>query len=67
ALRLKNRYQNTGSLVLVGDTRLVAGVTINLEGFGSFSGKYLISKAVHSIGTSGYTTSIDVRRVINGY
>jgi phage protein D len=67
ALRLKNRYQNTGSLVLVGDTRLVAGVTINLDGFGSFSGKYLISKAVHSIGASGYTTSIDVRRVINGY
>ncbi|ECJ5870354.1 late control D family protein [Salmonella enterica subsp. salamae] len=67
ALRLKNRYQNTGSLVLPGDTRLIAGVTLNLAGFGKFSGKYLVSKATHTISNGGYTTSADIRRVIEGY
>ncbi|EAA7727030.1 late control D family protein, partial [Salmonella enterica subsp. enterica serovar Oranienburg] len=67
ALRLKNRYQNTGSLVLPGDTRLIAGVTLNLAGFGKFSGKYLVSKATHAISNGGYTTSADIRRVIEGY
>ncbi|EAS5670204.1 late control D family protein, partial [Salmonella enterica] len=67
ALRLKNRYQNTGSLVLPGDTRFIAGVTLNLSGFGKFSGKYLVSKATHAISSGGYTTSIELRRVIEGY
>lgn len=67
ALRLKNRYQTTGSLVLTGDTRLVAGVTLNLKEFGTFSGKYLISKASHVVSSNGYTTSTELRKVIEGY
>lgn len=50
-----------------GDTRLIAGVTLNLAGFGKFSGKYLVSKATHAISNGGYTTSADIRRVIEGY
>ncbi|MBG6243337.1 MAG: late control D family protein [Candidatus Symbiopectobacterium sp. Dall1.0] len=67
ALRRKNRYQTTGSLALTGDTRLIAGVTLNIDGFGFFNGKYLVSKATHVIDISGYTTSIALRRVIEGY
>lgn len=67
ALRLKNRNQVTGSLLLVGDTRMVAGVTINIAGFGKYSGKYIISKATHSENSGGYTVSIEIRKVITGY
>ncbi|EJD6659754.1 late control D family protein [Enterobacter cloacae] len=67
ALRHRNRYQSTGSLTLVGDTRMVAGVTIQISGFGKFSGKYLVSKATHSISQSGYVVGIELRKVLKGY
>lgn len=67
ALRQKNRYQSTGSLTVVGDTRLVAGVTILVSGFGKFSGKYLVSKATHALSTAGYITTVELRRVLKGY
>ena len=67
ALRQKNKHQCTGSLSLVGNTALQAGATINIAGFGKYDGKYIITKSVHSHSTSGYTTGIDIRRVIKGY
>ncbi|OUE50269.1 phage late control D family protein [Citrobacter amalonaticus] len=67
ALRHKNRYQSTGALSLVGDTRMVAGVTISISGVGKFSGKYLVSKATHSISQSGYVVNIELRKVLVGY
>ena len=54
-----NRHEVEGRLELAGDTRLVAGATVDLEGFGAFDGIYYITKAAHSIGT-GYTTSVDL-------
>ena len=65
-LREKNCNEWTGSFTVVGNFNLVAAVTINLLGFGAFDGKYIITRASHSIG-SGYQTSIDVRRCLNGY
>lgn len=67
ALRRKNRYQFTGSLSIVGDTRMCAGVTVLLFGFGGYDGKYIVSQAIHSISSGGYTTAVELRRVINGY
>ena len=65
-LREKNCNEWTGSFTVVGNFNLVAAMTINLLGFGAFDGKYIITRASHSIG-SGYQTSIDVRRCLNGY
>ena len=66
-LRKLNLRSVTGSLSLVGDTSLVAGVVVELKGFGSFDGRFYIESASHSVSTSGYVTSISVRRVNSTY
>ena len=65
-LRLHNKYEKSVTLTLPGDTSLVAGVTFNIEGFGGWSGKYIVKQAVHTI-SGGYTTKIVGRRVLEGY
>ena len=65
-LREKNSDEVTGSLSFLGNPELAAAVNIQLRGFGAFDGKYIITKAQHDIG-DGYTTSIDVRRCLDGY
>ena len=65
-LREKNCKEWTGSFTVPGNLNLVAAVTVKLSGFGQFDGKYIITRASHSVG-SGYQTSIDVRRCLNGY
>lgn len=62
ALYRSNRGEVTGTLELIGDTRLSAGQTIIIEGAGQFSGRYYIEKSSHSI-ASGYITTIDVNNV----
>jgi phage protein D len=66
-LRLKNKYEYTVSFTLPGNPDLVAGVTGRLSGWGAFDGKYIIKQAVHSTGSSGYTTQIKLRHVLEGY
>lgn len=66
-LRKLNLRSVTGGLSLVGDTSLVAGVVVELKGFGSFDGRFYIESASHSVSTSGYVTSIFVRRVNSNY
>ncbi len=67
-LRLKNKYEKHCDFTFPGDPALVVGVTVKLEGWGMFDGKYIISKAVHSLsGSSGYTTKITLRRTLEGY
>ena len=46
---------------------MVAGSVIELTGFGSFDGNFIIERAEHSMGPNGYVTSLDVRRVNNTY
>ena len=46
---------------------MVASVTVELKGWGAFDGKYIITQAVHTVGGSGYTTQIKLRRVLEGY
>ncbi|MEK3996674.1 hypothetical protein MKY29_18330 [Psychrobacillus sp. FSL K6-2365] len=64
-LRKKNKKQVTATLELVGDTRILASSTIELVGFGVFSGKYYVDKASHSL--SGYKTTLEVHKVLGGY
>ena len=55
-----NRGEITGSLTLMGDVRLAAGLTVQLGGFGMFSGKHFINRCTHKVDTSGYTTTLEL-------
>lgn len=63
-LRLKNKFGFSATFSFPGDPTLNAGSTVNLIGWGAWDGKYIISKAVHSVGSSGYTTQITLRAPI---
>jgi len=61
--KLNNRL--TGSGNAVGDPRIRAGAMIRLDGLGvDFSGNYRVTKATHTIDTSGYRTSFEAQREI---
>lgn len=67
-LRLANKFEMTASFAMPGDPSLCAGMTVKLEGFGAWDGKYMIRQASHTVsGKGGYTTSIKLRMVLNGY
>lgn len=55
-----NAEENTATISCMGCPRLVAGVTVNLSGFGKFSGVYFVKKAVHTLGSQEYKTQIDL-------
>ena len=59
-LHKANSREITGNITLKGDTRLLAGVNISLDGFGLFSGKYFITKATHTVNNSGYITTLEL-------
>ncbi|MDR3164981.1 MAG: hypothetical protein LBU13_05335 [Synergistaceae bacterium] len=61
SLRENNKSEVTGSFSCIGDIRLVAGVNVQMQGFGKFDGKYVIDTATHSIGNK-YGVSIQIRR-----
>lgn len=66
-LREKNHAEWSISIDAMGDFNLLAAMTVNIVGFGGkFDGKYIITSAKHDMG-NGYTTSIDLRRCLNGY
>ena len=67
-LRQKNKEEYKASFSLSGDTRLVAGVTVEVSDYGAFDGKYIIETATHTVSKSGgYKTDITLRRVLEGY
>lgn len=66
-LRLANKFGLTARFTLPGAPQLVAGLTVMLTGWGYWSGKYIISQAQHTVNSSGYTTQIALRRVLQGY
>ena len=66
-LRLHNKYAKSAAFTLPGNPSLVAGVTVKLKDWGAFDGKYIITQAAHTVGESGYTTQIKIRRVLEGY
>jgi uncharacterized protein len=59
--KLNNRLTGSGSCV--GDPRIRAGAMVRIEGVGpDFSGDYRVTSATHTIDTSGYRTSFEVRK-----
>ena len=62
-LRKQNLRRVTGSLTMIGDPSLLAGCVIECRGFGSFDGNFIIESSNHNVSASGYTTTINIRRV----
>jgi phage protein D len=57
-----NKKETTGSMSMIGDMRFVAGVNVQVSGWGKFDGKYFIEKVSHSVSQgSGYTMTLDIR------
>jgi uncharacterized protein len=55
----------TGSGSCVGDPQITAGSVIQFDGLGvQFGGLYRVTSATHTIDSSGYRTSFDVRKEI---
>jgi phage protein D len=65
-LRQKNKAEFSADFTLVGDCRLVAGVTVAVSGWGVFDGKYIIETATHNF-TGGYTVGVKLRKVLEWY
>lgn len=61
-LRSANMATVKGSLTMIGDVRMSAGLNIDLEGFGVFDGKYFIDTATHTVDGGGYKTSLQIHR-----
>lgn len=66
-LRLHNKYARTATFTMTGDPDMLAGVTVLLEDWGSWDGKYIVKQAKHTVGSSGYTTVVTLRRILEGY
>jgi phage protein D len=66
-LRLHNKYAKYASITFPGNPALVSGVTILLEGWGHWDGKYIAVEARHTVSNSGYTTTVKARAVLEGY
>lgn len=64
-LRLHNKLAKTVTFTLPGDVGLVAGVTVQLKGWGGWDGKYIVTRAVHTVSGGGYTTQITIRKVLD--
>lgn len=64
-LRNVNKDEVKATFSLVGNPQVAAGLTVLVEGFGSFDGKYFIDEACHSLG-DGYKTDATLRKVL-GY
>lgn len=63
-LRESNKEGGRGTVSLMGDIRMAAGLTINIKGWKRFDGKYIIESARHAIGSGGYTTELQIRKVL---
>lgn len=63
-LRERNKQFGRASVSVMGDIRMAAGLPISISGWGRFDGEYLIESAAHKIGNGGYTTDIEIRKVL---
>ncbi len=66
-LRSSNKNELVGHFTFVGTFKYFSGNVVELRGFRKFDGRYIITKVTHAIDSSGYVTSIDCRRCLNGY
>jgi hypothetical protein len=60
-LHEKNKHETEGAVSMKGNPLIVAGVNVAVQDHGAFDGKYLVTKAVHSV-SGKYTLRIDIRK-----
>lgn len=65
-LREANQDEITGAMSMPGNFDIYAGQTVQIANFGAFDGKYIITKVSSSIGST-FTTTVEMRRCLNGY
>ena len=65
-LHEKNLEETSVSLTMMGNFALLASNVVTLVGFHQYDGKYLIKQSTHDI-SGGYTTKVELRRIIDGY
>ncbi|AAU90997.1 phage late control D family protein [Methylococcus capsulatus] len=64
-LHQADKKQLSGTLGLVGDTRLVAGINLDLTGLFKLDGKYHVTTSTHRLDRSGgYASEAEVYRVV---
>ncbi|WP_048744217.1 phage late control D family protein [Paenibacillus sp. P22] len=64
-LREQNKQYGLATLLLAGDPRMAASLTIMIAGWGRYDGKYIIERATHTVdGGGGYKTNIEIRKVL---
>lgn len=66
-LRLHNKFAREVQFTFPGDPSLVAGLCVELQGWGGWSGSYIITQAKHTVKGSGYETVVNARRKLEGY
>lgn len=54
-LHFKNRARRSGSISMVGATKLVSGVVVEAVSFGKYSGLYVVKTSGHGVTRGGYT------------
>jgi phage protein D len=64
-LRQANSKETIMNVTIPGDTKYIASMTVQLDNFGKFSGKYIINQAIHR--GCEYTTTLQLYRVLEGY
>lgn len=63
ALRDKNKEKLTGSFSTDGNPLLCSGVNVAMNGFGAFSGTWLVKESKHSVTSDGgYQTSVELTK-----
>lgn len=63
-LREQNKNFGKASLSVPGDTKLASGLTIDIEDFRRFDGKYIIESVTHVVSSGGYTCNLNIRKVL---
>jgi hypothetical protein len=62
--REKNKKEWTCILKMIGNVKMVGGVTFELTNWGKYSGKYMVDVATHKM--KGYETTVEAHKVL-GY
>lgn len=64
-LRKANKNETKLNITVVGNTQVVASNTVNITGFGRYSGKYYIDQITRQL--EPYRLTLDLHKVLEGY
>lgn len=59
-LHRKNRKSVSGSVELVGNVAVVAGIVAEASGFGRYDTRFVVNQSTHTMSRSGYTTGAEL-------